>query len=68
MARAMRRAGNCEILRSHPLLEFRQGPYSYRLERRSDQTLYRVSDGQREIAVPLMGRTALETFGSSLIA
>jgi Cytochrome c554 and c-prime len=41
------------ILREHPLMTFEDGGYSYRIERKGNQSLYTVSDGQQSITIPI---------------
>jgi Cytochrome c554 and c-prime len=54
MARAAEIYNDCSSLKSHQNLTFTNGPYSYRLERKGPRNLYVVSDGQRELAVPIL--------------
>jgi hypothetical protein len=53
MAHAMELVTECTILRTHPVLTFQEGAYSYRIERRGDQSIYTVSDGQQTFSVPI---------------
>ncbi|HZN11905.1 MAG TPA: multiheme c-type cytochrome [Blastocatellia bacterium] len=53
MARALEPAASCEILRAHPRLEFRLGPYTYLVTREGDRSLYTVSDGALTISAPI---------------
>ncbi len=53
MAHAMEPTATCRILDQHRTLTFRDGPYSYRIERKGDQEIYTVSDGMAKITVPL---------------
>jgi Zn finger protein HypA/HybF involved in hydrogenase expression len=53
MAHAMELVPECSILQKHPLLTFQDGAYSYRIERKGDQSIYSVSDGQQTISVPI---------------
>jgi len=53
MGRAMETVGDCGILKTHPLLTFQTGKYSYRIERRGSQSLYSVTDGVQTITVPI---------------
>ena len=54
MARAMEKTAECRILRSHPSLKMQQGKFTYRIERQGEQSIYTVTDGQTEIAVPIL--------------
>ena len=53
MARALETAEECATLSAHPLLTFRMGQYTYRIERRSDQSIYTVSDGAHTLTLPI---------------
>ncbi|HLJ12968.1 MAG TPA: multiheme c-type cytochrome [Bryobacteraceae bacterium] len=53
MAHAMELVYECTILKTHPLLTFTEGKYSYRIERKGGQSIYSVTDGQQTIAVPI---------------
>jgi hypothetical protein len=43
-----------EILRANPALTFRNGPYTYQITRRGDQSLYSVTDGKQTISAPIL--------------
>ncbi len=45
MAHALQSAATAPILAAHAKLNFRQGPYTYAIERRGDQSIYRVTSG-----------------------
>jgi len=49
----METSSECGILKAHPLLTFKSGNYSYRIERKGDQSLYSVTDGVQTITVPV---------------
>jgi len=53
MGRALETVEECIVLASHPLLTFREGPYSYRIERKGDQSLYTVTDGLQTMTLPI---------------
>ncbi len=53
MAHAMELPAECDILKSHPVLTYRSGPYSYRIERQGEASTYSVSDGAQTISVPI---------------
>ena len=53
MAHAMELPSECAILKSHPLMTFKDGPYSYRIERKGDQSIYSVSDEHETITFPI---------------
>ncbi len=54
MGRALEPVATSEILRAHPRLTFRTGPYSYEVVRRGDQTFYTVTDGKDTISEPIL--------------
>ena len=58
MGRALEPVATSEILRAHPRLAFRSGPYAHEIVRRGDQSLYSVTDGVNTISEPI-----LYTFG-----
>ena len=53
MAHALELVDECAVLKSHPVLTFQSGPYSYRIERQGDKSAYSVSDGQQTVTVPI---------------
>ena len=53
MAHALETVEECETLSAHPLLTFNKGKYSYRIERRGNQSIYFVSDGVQTLAMPI---------------
>lgn len=53
MARALESVEECRILIDHPLLTGLFGKYSYRIERRGDESVYSVSDGGATITMPI---------------
>jgi hypothetical protein len=53
MARAAETPQESTILSEHPLLTFKDGSYSYRIERRGEQSLYSVSNGKETLEVPI---------------
>jgi len=53
MAHALETVEECETLSAHPLLTFKAGKYSYRIERRGDQSIYSVSDGVQTLTMPI---------------
>jgi hypothetical protein len=54
MGRALEPVATSEILRSYPDLTFRSGPYTYKITRRGDQSIYSVMDGKRTISAPIL--------------
>ncbi|HMJ21457.1 MAG TPA: multiheme c-type cytochrome, partial [Terriglobales bacterium] len=53
MARALSVAAESPVLRSHPRMSFRAGPYSYEIASDGEQSLYRVTDGKDTISEPI---------------
>ena len=53
MARALETVEECRILTDHPLLTGSFGKYSYRIERKGDQSIYSVTDGAATITIPV---------------
>jgi hypothetical protein len=53
MAHALELPAECAILKTHPRLTFKDGAYSYRIERKGDQSIYSVTDGQQTISAPI---------------
>ena len=53
MAHALETVAEGEILRTHPRLTFRNGPYTYQIVREGEQSIYTVSDGTKKISEPI---------------
>ena len=53
MAHALETVEQARILIDHPLLTGSYGKYSYRIERKGDQSLYSVTDGTATITMPI---------------
>ena len=53
MAHALETVEECKVLSAHPLLTFRMGKYSYRIERHGDESAYSVSDGVQTLTMPI---------------
>jgi Zn finger protein HypA/HybF involved in hydrogenase expression len=53
MAHAMELVSKCAILKTHPLLTFTDGRYSYRIERKGVQSVYSVTDGRQTITATI---------------
>jgi Cytochrome c554 and c-prime len=49
MAHALEAVKDSKVLVDHPVLTTKQGRYSYRIERRADQSVYSVSDGYTKL-------------------
>lgn len=54
MAHALGPARESEILRSHPKMSFRAGPYDYEIVSDGQQSLYRVTDGKETLTEQLL--------------
>jgi hypothetical protein len=54
MAKALEPADACRILNSHQALSFRSGPYTYKITRQGNRSLYTISDGVRTISEPIL--------------
>ena len=53
MAHGLETVEECKVLSAHPLLTFKAGKYSYRIERQGDQSSYSVSDGVQTLTMPI---------------
>ncbi|MFN0084736.1 MAG: multiheme c-type cytochrome [Blastocatellia bacterium] len=53
MGKALVPAAESRILRQHPHLSFKEGPYTYSITRRGDQSFYSVTDGKESISLPI---------------
>jgi Cytochrome c554 and c-prime len=67
MAHAMERVSKCSILQQNPVLTFRDGAYSYRIERQTNQSFYTVTDGKDTLRVPLEYAFGLGKAGQTYI-
>jgi hypothetical protein len=63
MAHALQTEAESGVLRSHPRMSFRSGPYAYEISSDGRQSLYRVSDGKETIREPI-----LYAFGNARVA
>src|SRR6266404_464288 len=54
MSRALEPVESCELLKSHPRLSFRNGPYNYQILRDGKQSIYTISDGLNSISEPIL--------------
>lgn len=54
MARALETVADCQVLREHPLLTFKLGPYNYKIARQGGESIYTVSDGQQSVSIPIL--------------
>jgi hypothetical protein len=53
MGRALETVEECKTLAAHPLLTFKMGKYSYRIERQGERSLYSVTDGVQTLTLPI---------------
>jgi len=63
MGQALHTAADSEVLRSHPLMRFKAGAYSFEVVREAEQSFYRVTDGKET-----MRERILYAFGDAYIA
>ena len=54
MSRALEPVESCEILKAHPRLNFRNGPYTYQIVREGNRSTYTISDGANSISEPIL--------------
>jgi hypothetical protein len=54
MGRALETAAESRILRAHPRLTFKSGPYTYTIAREGGQSVYAVTDGRETITAPVL--------------
>jgi hypothetical protein len=67
MAHAMELVAECTILKTHGLLTFTEGAYSYRIERKGDESMYSVSDGQQTMSAPIRWAFGLGQAGQTYV-
>ncbi len=67
MTRALLTGSTSEVLKSHSKLVFRQGPFSYTIDRRGSQSWYTVSDGKSEISTPIDWAFGLGAAGQTYV-
>src|SRR5579864_3091734 len=54
MGHAAETVEQCNVLTEHPLLTATYGKFSYRIERKGNQSLYTVSDGSSAITMRIL--------------
>jgi hypothetical protein len=54
MGKALEMPEHCQILQSHAKLTFKQAAYNYEIIREGDRSIYKVTDGTRTIAEPVL--------------
>jgi hypothetical protein len=67
MAHAMEPVAGCSILQEHATLTFRDGIYSYRIQRQGSQSLYSVTDGEETTTTPLAYAFGLGKAGQTYV-
>ena len=67
MGKALERAADCEILRAHPRLAFKEGAYATTISREGDKSFYSVTDGANTIRVPLEWAFGLGVAGQTYV-
>jgi len=67
MAHAMELAAECSILKAHSVLTFQQGRYSYRIERKGNQSIYTVTDKQQTFTAPIGWAFGLGVAGQTYV-
>ncbi len=67
MAHALETPDESQILRDNPLLTFKDGKYSYRIERQQDQSIYSVSDGETTVTAPVRWAIGMGHAGQTYI-
>lgn len=67
MGKALHAAADCQILREHPALEFRQGDYTYKIARTGQQSVYTVTDGKHTFSAPILWCFGLGKAGQTYV-
>ncbi len=67
MANALQPVSSCAILKQHPKLTFREGPYSSEIVREGERSILSISDGTRTISVPLQYAFGLGQAGQTYV-
>jgi hypothetical protein len=67
MAHALQSAAASPILAAHSKLSFHQGPYTYTIERRGDQSIYSVKSGSEEFSSPILWSFGLGAAGQTYL-
>ena len=67
MAHALELVADCAILREHPHLTFKQGPYTYSITRQGNQSIYKVTDGTSAITAPIGWAFGLGAAGQTYV-
>lgn len=67
MAKASATSEDCQVLRSNPLLSFRSGPFSYKITREGDRSIYTVTNGKETFSEPILYCFGKGKFGQTYI-
>lgn len=67
MGKAAQSVAECEILRNHPVLKFRFGPYDYKIIRDGNQSIYSVTEGTEKMSVPLLWAFGMGEAGQTYV-
>jgi len=67
MGHAMELVGECGVLKSHPVMTFSSKGFSYRIERKGDQSSYSVSDGKDTLTLPIGWAFGLGAAGQTYV-
>ena len=54
MSRALEPVENCDVLKTHPRLGFRNGAYNYQIVRQGGRSFYTISQGANSISEPVL--------------
>src|SRR5437870_11049791 len=67
MGRALETVADCQILREHPQLDFRQSPYSHKITSNGERSIYTVSDGKATLTTPVAWAFGLGAAGQTYV-
>ena len=67
MAHATETVAECAILRAHPVLTFKAGGFSYRIERKGDQSIYSVTGEAGTLSIPIKWALGLGEAGQTYV-
>ena len=67
MANALQPIASCDILKRHPKLTFREGPYTSEIVREGEGSMLTVSDAAKSISVPLAYAFGLGQAGQTYV-
>ncbi|HAF24154.1 MAG TPA: hypothetical protein DCK93_14810 [Blastocatellia bacterium] len=54
MSKALEPTADCEVLKTHQPLNFRNGPYTYQIVREGNRSIYKITDGVNAISEPIL--------------